>query len=58
MEKWCDRFRKAILDILWIDELAGMSFGAIAPSAVLRWPDKTIADITFQTAFLASSAIA
>jgi len=52
MKRWRGQFRKGLHDLQWIDALAGGAFGAVAGSAVLRWPDKTIADVTFPTAFL------
>jgi|HubBroStandDraft_6_1064221.scaffolds.fasta_scaffold59678_1 hypothetical protein len=49
------RRRRRVLLVIrfrWVDALIVMALFAVMVSAILRWPEKLIADIAIPTAFL------
>jgi hypothetical protein len=46
------RRRHIILGFRWVDILIVLALLAVTVSALLRWPDKVLADVAIPTAFL------
>lgn len=45
------RRRRIVIRFRWVDALIVLALLAVMVSAIIRWPDKIIADVALPTAF-------